>query len=355
MDLPTLLRKEALTVRRNVGLFVVLLILIPAMLAGVTGVYERTIPEDVPVGVVAADEETTDEELAVVRTGVRFFATPVSYDSMDEAKAGLEREEVYLVIEVPSGLSEEGEPANFTVVSDRTIVPFSEPANMSANILDSELDRQFPADVSVEQERMNEDRVLTEYLMAAALVAFIFVYAMVFVPYQVRGERLVLDRLQTTSRLETVVASKVLFYGALTTVPVVSVGLVGRWMGFDMAILSPLTLVTVALTFVFLSAVGLAILFALRLGRSALFANVGLVFGLVGLSSLVYPVGFFSTTRKAIARALPTHYATITTRSGMLRDTPATLYADYVLILLGSALAGLFVCWLSIQYYTRRR
>lgn len=355
MDLLTLLRKEALTVRRNAGLFVVLLILIPGMLAGVTGVYERTIPEDVPVGVVGADEETTEAELAAARTGVRFFATPVGYDSREDAVQALQREEVYLLVEVPPDLMTEGETATITVVSDRTMVPFQEPANLSVGIMDAQLDRQLPADVSVQHDRIDESRELTAYLMTAALVAFVFVYAMVFIPYQVRSERLVLDRLQTTSRLETVLASKLLFYGALSVVPAASVGLVGRWMGYDLNALSALTLVSVALTFVILAAVGLAVLFALRLARSAVFVNVGLVFALVGLSSLVYPVGFFSTTRMTIARSLPTHYATINVRSGMLRDAPATLYADYVLWLVASAIVALLVLELSLLYYRRRR
>lgn len=355
MDLLTLLRKEALTVRRNVGLFAVLLLLIPAMLSGVTGVYQQTIPEDIPVGVAPASEETTDDELDAASLGVRYFASPVTYDSPAAAREALQREEVYLLIEVPPDLVVEGESANFTVVSDRTIVPFAEPANVSVSIMNSNLDGQLAADIEVTHERLNEQRVLTEYMMAAALVLFVFVYAMVFLPYQLRNERLVLDRLQTTSRLETVVASKLLFYGALAVVPTLTVGLVGRWMGFEMAVLSPLALASVFLTFLFLGSVGLAILFGLGMRRSALFVNVGFVFALAGLSSLVYPVGFFSTTRKAISRALPTHYATITARSGMLREAPASLYADYLAYLTGAAVVGLVALGVSLTIYKRRR
>ena len=355
MDLLALLRKEAITVRRNAGLFVVLLILIPGMLAGVTGVYERTIPEDVPVGVVAANEETSEGELAIARTGVRFFATPVDYDSRAAAKEALVREEVYLVVEVPPDLLTENASADVTVVSDRTIVPFEDPANVSTDIMDSRLDDELPANVSVDHDRLGEERELSEYLMTAGLMAFVFVYGLVFVPYQLRSERLVLDRLQTTSRLETVVASKLVFYGALAALPVLVVGAVAAVMGFDVAALRPFTIGVVILTFLMLAATGLAILFALMLDRTAIFVNVGVVFGLIALSSLVYPVGFFSTTRKAIARALPTHYATVTTRSAMLRDAPATLYADYVLVLVLSAVVALIALQVTLIQYRRRR
>ena len=355
MDFLALLRKEAITVRRNLGLFVVLLVLLPAMLAGVTGVYQHTIPEDIPVGVVAADEETTEDDLAIVRAGVTFFATSVDYDSPDAAREGLQREEVYLVVVVPPGLMTEGEPANITIVSDQTIVPFEEPANVTTSIVDSQLDRQLPSDVSVEHERLGEPRALSEYLIPVGLVAFVVIYGLVFVPYQVRNERLVLDRLQTTSSLETVLASKLVFYGAAVAVPAFVVGLTALYMGYEVAALTPFTFLTIFLTFLMLAATGLAILFALGLDRSALFVNVGLVFGIVALSGLLYPVGFFSTTEKVIARALPTHYAGVTTRSAMLRDTPMSLYTDYLLFLIGATVLALIALQLALIHYRRRR
>lgn len=355
MDVRALLRKEALTVRRNAGLFVVVLVLLPAMLTGVTAVYERSIPEDVPVGVVPAGDNTSETELAVTRTGVDAFATPVSYESHEAARDGLAREEVYLVVAVPPDLGTEGAEVEFTVVTDRTMVPFEEPATLSVAALDRRLDDALVSDVTVTHERVGDQRALTAYLIPVCLVAFVLVYGLVFVPYQVRSERLVLDRLQTTSRLETVLATKIAFYGALTIVPIAVAALVASWMGFDVAILSVFSFVSLTLTFVLVAAVGLATLFAMRLRRLALFANVGLLFALLSLSALVYPVGFFSTTRKAIARTLPTHYATVATRSAMLRDAPMALYAEYLFWVAGAAVLALGGLVLALGSYRRRQ
>lgn len=354
MDLLALLRKEATSIRRNAALLVVLLVLLPAAIPAGTAVYEQTIPQDVPVGIVPQDEATSSEDLDVVRGGVAFFATPVDFESNEAAVRALAREEVYLVIRVPGGLGDPGRDVNFTVVSDEAMVPFREPANLSADVMDAELDDLLPADVDVLQERYNERRGLSEYLVPSALVAFVALYALVFVPAMVREERLVLDRLRTESRIETVLASKLLAYGALLALPLASLHVAASLLGYRLDFAAPLTLASVGLTFLGLAAVGLAVLFALRLSGGAIYANIGIVLGLVAMSSLVYPVGFFSTTRKTIARTLPTHYSAITVRSGTMRDVSAALYADYLAYLAVTAVVALVALEVAIVAYRRR-
>lgn len=354
-DLLALLRTEALAVRRNLGLFVVLLVVLPGAFAAGTAVYEQTIPRDVPVGVVAADDDTGSEDLSIARSGLRPFAEPVDYEDHEAAERALQREEVYLVIHVPGELSSADGNATVTVVSDRTFVPFEEPVNETAGALETQLDDALPATVTVEQEGIDQDHSLSEYLVPTGLFGFVVLYGLIYLPYQLRSERLVLDRLQTESRLETVVGAKLLFYGAALAVPVGVVALVTAWLGYDVAALSPLTLVTVGLTFLLLAAVGLAITFLGGLSKTALFANLGIAAGVLVFSSLLFPVGFFSSAEKLLARALPTHYAAITTRSAMLRDAPATLYADYLLWLAAAAVAALLALQLSLLVYRRRR
>ncbi len=355
MDLLALLRKETLAVRGNIGLFVVLLILIPGALVAGTVVYERTIPRDVPVGVVAADETTTDDDIAITRAGVTFFATPVSYEDPELVEDALLREEVYFAIVVPANITEEGNDVTFTVISDQTIVPFQEPANITVSVMSGQLDRSLPAHVTVEHKRLGVKRELSEYLVPTGLLAFLVLYALIFLPYQVRGERLVLDRLQTESRLDLVVASKLLFYGALLIVSAVTVGLVTAALGYDIAALAPMTLGVLLLTFVFLGAIGLAVLFVFKLGSAGVFVNLGLALGIFSLSSFVYPVGFFSEIRKEIARSLPTHYSMISLRSAMLRDAPVTLYTDYLVWLGATAVLSVVVLKLAVVSYRRRQ
>lgn len=354
MDLLALLRKETITARRNLGLIVVLLVLLPGGIVAGTAIFEQTIPRDVPVGVVA-DEGATEDDVAIAEAGMVAFATPVEYESTAEAREALQREEVYLVVHVPGDVMNESGDANVTVVSDHAFVPFEEPVNESVGLAESEIDGLVGADVTVDHEQVGAPHTLSEFLVPTGLFAFVTLYALVYLPYQVRSERLVLDRLQTESRLDTVVASKLLFYGAVLVIPAAVVAALAVWLGYDVTVLSPLSVAVFGLTFVYLAAFGLAVLFALGLRQSALFVNLGLALAVFGLSSLVYPTGFFSSTQGTISRALPTYYSAITARSAMLRDAPASLYADYLLWLVATALVSLVALKLALVVYERRR
>lgn len=355
MDLAALLRKDLLSVRRNLGLFVLLLVVLPGMLVLGTVVYEQALPRDVPVGVVGANESTTQTDISITTAGVDFFATPVEYDDRDAALDALRREQIYLIVEVPSGITEEGNTANYTVVSDDSLTPFQSASNLTVSAMDGRLDDFLPADVNVQHDRIDQRRQLSEYLVPSTLLLFVAVYALVFVPAQVRRERLVLDRIQTESRIETFVASKLLLYGALFAVPVATVVLLTRHLGYDLALFRPFTLAVLGLTFLYLAAIGLAVQFAARLEDTATYVNLGLGAVVLSFSSIVYPVGFFSTTRKEIARAMPTHYSMIGIRSGALKDVPASLYTDYLWYVAITTVLALVALELSIVFYRWRR
>lgn len=355
MDLLALVRKDALAVRRNVGLYLLLLVVLPGALVMGTVVYQQTIPRDVPVGVVPADETTTQTDVAYTSAGLTFFSSPKQYETREEAVHALQREQVYLVVEVPGGIDEAGNRANFTVISDDSLAPFQQPANFSVAVMDSRLDYYLDADVEVAHERIDRQRGLSEYLVPSTLLFFVVLYGLVFVPEQVRRERLVLDRLQTESRLETVVASKLLVYGALLLVPLATAEVLTTLLGYDMAHFRPFTLLVLVLTFCYLAATGLAVQFAFRLRDVATYANLGVLVGVLGTSSIVYPVGFFSPARKQIARAMPSHYSMIGLRSGMLKDAPMSLYADYLGYVVATLVAALVALELAIVAYRRRR
>lgn len=353
MDLIALLYKEAITVRRNLAPILLLVVLLPSCFALGTVVYQNTVPQDVPVAVVAADESTTEEDLDLVREGVKIFGQPRSYDSTEEAVDALKREQVYLVIEVPGGLHDENSTANFTVHADRGIVPFHEPSEVATELLDQELDRLIAADTNAELNRVGRDPSLSEYLVPTATMFFVVLYSLVFLPRQLRSERQVFDRLRTDASLESVVASKLVVWGLLLGVGMLSIGLVTNYLGYAVAVLSPLVLGTVALTFVYLAALGFAVLFAMDCSESAIYVNFGLAAVIFAASSLFFPVGFFSGLRATIARLLPTHYSMVTMRSGMLKDVEATLFLDYFGYMLLAGIVAIGLLELSLIRYRR--
>lgn len=353
MDLIALLYKEAITVRRNLAPILLLVVLLPGCFAFGTAVYQNTVPEDVPVAVVAADDSTTESDLEIVRAGVRIFGEPRSYDSTEEAVDALQREQVYLVIEVPGGLSDPSTAANFTVYADRGIVPFHEPSEVATRILDQELDSLVAAETTAELERVGQDPTLSEYLVPTATMFFVVLYSLVFLPRQLRSERQVFDRLRTDASLEAVIASKLLVWGLLLGIGMLSIGLVTSYLGYAVAVLSPLVLGTVALTFVYLAALGFAVLFAMDCSEGAVYVNFGLAAAIFGASSLFFPVGFFSGLRATIARLLPTHYSMVTMRSGMLKSADATLFLDYLGYMLLAGIVALGLLELSLVRYRR--
>lgn len=353
MDPIALLRKEAITVRRNLGLFVVLLVVVPAALAAGTSVYQQTIPQDIPVAVAPADDTTSESDVRLVRGAVGFFSTPVEYDSRAAAVRAMEREEVYLTFVVPPDLTDDDAEATVTVVTDRTNAPLSDPAALTFDLLQSRFDSVFPATVTLERESVGTERTLSEFMLPSALFALVVLYALVYLPYQVREERRVMDRLRTETRLETVVASKLLFYGALVVVPAATASAAARYYGYGFGALGVETLAVLGLSFLYMAAAGLAVLFFLRLRQAAVFVNLGVAVGVLTLSGLVYPVGFYSAVRKGISRSLPTHYSLVTLRGTMLRGESLSFYSEYLTWMAAAAVGALVLLAVAIRHYER--
>lgn len=353
MNLLALLKKEALTVRRNLGLFFVLLVVVPGALAVGTSVYEQTVPQDVPVGVAPADETTSETDLQLVRGSVQFFASPVAYDDRESAVRAIEREQVYVAFIVPGGLTDENASVTIEVVTDGSNAPLEDPAEVTLDVLEAQFDGAMPADVTFEQQRLGEERSLSAFLLPSALFGLVALYGMIYLPYQVREERRVMDRLRTETRLEYVAASKLVFYGALLVVPALTVSAASRYYGYGFDALTPGTVGVLALTFLFFAAVGLAVLFALSLRTAAIFVDLGLAIGALVLSGLVYPVGFYSELRREIARSLPTHYALVTLRGTMLRGLSLSVFSDYLAFIGVATVAALVALYLAIRRYDR--
>lgn len=353
MDPFSLFRKEAITVRRNLGLFLVLLILVPAALAVGTSVYQQTIPQDIPVAVAPAEDATSESDMRLVRGAVSFFSTPVEYDSRAAAVDAMEREEVYMAFVVPPDLTETDAEATVTVITDRANAPLSDPAELTFDLLESRFDDLFPATVTLEQESVGTERTLSEFMLPSALFALVVLYALVYLPYQVREERRVMDRLRTETHLELVLASKLLFYGLLVVVPAATISAAARYYEYGFDALGVETLAVLGLSFLYMAAAGLAVLFLMRLRQAAVFVNLGLAIGVLTLSGLVYPVGFYSAVRKTISQSLPTHYSLVTLRGTMLRGQSLAFYEEHLTWLGAASVGAVLLLGVAIRYYER--
>lgn len=353
MGVVPLLKKEAYTARRHAALFLLVLVVFPAVFTMGTGMYDRTVPEDIPVAIAPVDANTTEDDISIIRGGVTFFATPITYEDPAEAREDLHREQVYIVMEVPGDMTDPERDVTFTMVSDDHFVPFQDPANISADILDNYLDRALQANVTLEHERLGEPRGLSSFLVPAVLLVFIILYGAVYVPHQLYRERSVLERLRTETRLEVVAGAKLLFHGVAVLVPLLVTAGFASWLEYDLTAIDPFSTLVYLLSYLFAAAAGLAILFALNLKRQALFVNFGLAIVMLASASLIYPVGFFSSAEQVITRANPAHYAVVLLRSTMLRDVSMALYVDFLAISVLVAGGSVGLLGIAIAWYRR--
>jgi ABC-2 type transport system permease protein len=353
MSLRSLLRKEVYWSRRNLLTLLLVLCIVPGFLAASSVLFQDVIPRDSPVAVVPGSEDVTEAELVTVEAGLSFFAEPVPMDSRETAVAALEREDVYAVVEAPHGIRDAGRDVTFRLYVDGSMVPFKEPSETIASVMQGELNERLDATVTVERVIVGNSHDLSGYLIPIVLVALVMLVAFTYVPYNLAGERHVLDRVRLDSSLEVLVAAKLLFFTALMTVPIVVFHVVMQGLGYDISAIAPGTVLTLLLTFVTLAAIAMAVVVATRFATVGRFVNVLFLLYVVGFSGLAYPAGYFSELRKAIIRATPTHYATVIVRSTMLRELPVGIFTDWLLGLGLLALASFALLELAIVFYRR--
>lgn len=346
-----------------------LLLLIPLFFAASSIVFQEVLPRDVPVAVVPEDDNVTDRELTYVETAILRWSEPEIVEDRETADAMLTRESVYAVIVVPSGFLDDGggragdvdgaeaanEEATFRLVIDGAITPYHSPSELIQDLVEFELQAaEDLSEVSVEREIEGEEKSFAEYLYPSMLVGFLIFLAFTYVPYTLRREAPVLDRVRIESSLEAVLAVKLLTFGILVTLPLVVFHAVAVYFDYGVATTSPWAIAVVAMTFLMLSALAMAIMVASRFSGTGQFVNLVVMLGLLAFSGLVFPLGFFSPIRTTIAQLLPTHYAIVTVRSLMLKDDATVwLFQDMIVGLSVAFLVALLLLWASARYYRR--
>ncbi|WP_281193854.1 hypothetical protein [Halorubrum sp. F4] len=354
-DTAVFLWTEAYAARRRLAALFVGFALLPGLLVVGTAGFDQTLPQDVPVGIAPAEAGTTADDLTVTRGGVALLGTPVQYDTEEAALRGLDREEVYLVVLVPPDVLDDEETTEFRMIWHGSAVPLVEAIGLLEAVLSVELSSFLPGEVDVTHEQRGTLLTLSEYLIPTGTTLFVLVVGLLFVPYDVITDRRVLDRIRHQSRLEAFVAAKLVFYTLLTGVVLAAVAVANVPMEYRIAPLRVETVTAVGLLFLSTAAVGIGIAFLLGLGRTTLFVNLGLLIGIVGLGSLLYPVGFFSSTRMEIARSLPPHYLAIVIRGHLVRGDGFGLYADWYRFIAIYVVGCLGFCWTCIRTYEWRR
>jgi ABC-2 type transport system permease protein len=348
-----LLRKELRWSKHNVAALIVLLLVLPGTFAYASVAFQHVIPQDAPVAVVAEDEAVTEDELTVVDGAASLFADPLRYDSEERAIRDLERESVYAVVTVPPGLLNESSETNLTLSIDGSMVLFDKPSEAMVGVLNTQLGATVPGEVTVDREVRGGSYTLAEYLVPILMLAVVLLFAFTYVPYNLASEARAIQRVRAEASLEALVASKLTFFTLAMLAPIAVFGLLIWALGYAMPAATLGTTLVLLLTFVSVAALAMAIMLLTRFGVTGRFIAVTVLFGLFAFGGIIYPAGFFSPIRRTVVRAVPVHYAVIVLRGELLRDVPLSLYADYLAVLAGTAVASLGALKLSIVAYRR--
>jgi ABC-2 type transport system permease protein len=353
MSIRSLLKKELHWSKRNVLVLVFLLLILPAFFAGTSLFYQDTLPRNVPIAVVATEDNVTEDDLTIIEGGLAPFAEPRVVESEPKAMRQLNRETVYAVVGVPANITAAGTDAQFTVTVDGSIVPFQDPSKVITRLMEFQLDQLLAADISAERTVIGEEKALSEYLFPTFLMTLIVFFAFTYAPYNLGRERAVLDRLRVETSLEAVVFTKLAFLTTLMFVPILVFHAGSTYVGYAVDSFAPGAVLAYLMTFLLLATVSMTVMFLARFSAVGQFVNVVLMLGTVALSALAFPRGFFSTVRTSAAQLLPPHYSMIIARSQMLKETDLMLFSDWLLGFTGVIVVALLGLELSIIYYRR--
>jgi len=353
-DLFVFLGTEVYATRRKAALILIGFAVLPTLFMIGTVGFDKTLPEDVPVGIAPQDETTTEDDLTVTEGGVALVGTPVHYTSEKSATDALKREEVYMVVLVPPDITDEATSAEFKLLSHGSAVPLAEATSLLVYFIDLELDSLLDGDVKVTHEQIGTEFTLSEYLVPNFITLFTMAIGLIYFPYDIRDNRQVLDRVRHQSWLESFVGAKIIFYTLMMVFLVGVLAVVNTQLEYQINILSSETVLAVALLFMSTAAIGSGVLFLTNLSRKALFINFGLLSGVFVFGSILYPVGFFSSLRMDIARSIPLHYLAVVIRGHVLRGDPLALYTEWYRFIGQFTVGTVVFCIASIRLYEWR-
>jgi ABC-2 type transport system permease protein len=348
MALRPLLRKELVWGRRRAGALFVLLVLVPATFAYAALAFQTVLPTDAPIAVVAQSGAVTDADIAVTEAAVTFFSSPQVYSDAGTAFDALARERVYAVVTVPANVTDASNAATFHVYVHGSTVPYHEASKAVVSVMNVVLREQVASPVAVKRHVVGVERTLSEYVLPTFVLALVLLLALVYLPYVLVSEAGVVDRLRLSNSLMEALVAKLALFAGLLFVPVGVFAVVGGQLGYGVSVAAPGAVLTYLLAFVGLGAIAAAVTVVTGFSTTGRFLNVLLLFFLLTFSGLLYPAGFFSTTRRELVRLVPTHYAAVAVRGFTLRGATIDAYADWLAGLAVAAAGALLVLKLAV-------
>ncbi len=356
MNFLPLFRKEFYSSKHRIVTLILMLAILPAFFAFTTVAFENTVPEDTPIALVPQSEETTPQDMDLVRGFVTGFSAPQDYEDFETAKTAMFRERVYAIIEVPPGLLDPDATSSMVVYIEGSNVPFDEPSQLAIDLIKATVEdnEQVQGEINIRREVVGPDFDINEYLIPILFMIVVLIFAFGYIPFDLSREKYVINRLEIESSLEKVIATKITVYMLFMLVSLLIFQVSVHYLDYGINVFSPLSTFSFIITFLYLSMVSVSLMVATEFKAVGRYVSVILLFIVIMFSALLFPRGLFSGIRRRVAEILPTHYSMVMARSGMMKEAPNALYTEYIIMSLLTTLGALVLLKLSIIYYRRK-
>lgn len=352
-----LVEREFLGVKRSALMIIVILIL-PVAFGFMFGTFKNILPKGTPSTIVAEDANVSEKELKFALGILNYFSEPKVEKQVDASK--LFREETYFILIVPKGLLSGG--STVRVVVDASMTPVADLTPIVVGSIRDSLYSSGYYSIDIEVEKVGRSVLPFEFFVPGVLLMLSAGVGLLLVPFFTVRDKQVFSRIMNSVSALSFVTSKIVFALVIVGIQVALLLLTQTFFGSTGSSLFKLnewSVLALAITTVYFTFTGLAVVFLTRFSEAGKQVNA-LLFGAVAVfSGAFYPAGFFpmlpglGNMLQTIARSLPPYYSVVLLRGFGVRGVEASLLADYVAVIIASAVVSLALLYYAIEKLKR--
>ncbi len=232
------------------------------------------------------------------------------------------------------------------------------PIQRSSEYLDdiaSDYPEDQPMSVDAEFQTIGETRQISDFLFPSFLFAVLLILSLLYLPYSLSEDEEVLDRIRVEYSLDKMILGKLIFFAGVLFVPVLIFHLAGVYFDAGVQILSFGSILMYLITFLFLSLLGMSVVFFAKFSDWGQIFNILLIFFFLIFSSVFYPSLLFGNNLQSLSQVLPTTYSMVAIRSFLLKNVSISMFLDWVGYLILSVVFSTILLKLSMIYYRRKK
>ena len=274
----SMVKKEILISQRNISI-ILLIVILPLVFGLLSGSFKRTLPKDTPVLIVPQNLEVTQSDMDYVEGWTSLFSEPVMGTSRKDGINKLQREEVYLVFVVPHNVTRTMTSGGmFEIVIDSSFVPVEKISEYVVHNVEIYFTTTSFKGSDIVLKKINSHKTMPEYMLPGFILLMVSLLALTILPHTMYGERTVIRRLMVEHSFGSMVAAKIVFFMVLAAIQLA----VLRWSEVIIQVktgyIDADTVLIVLLTMLYLSCLGLSVVFITRFSTAGNLINTLFLF-----------------------------------------------------------------------------